>query len=283
MNAIAEKKILEFLEEDLHDGDITSELLPDELAQAEITAEENGIIAGIEEAKIVFEHLKCETEELVKDGAGVRKGERILLVTGNAKNLLAGERAALNIMMRMSGIATAGRELLREARKANPKIKVVETRKTAPGLRYFDKKAAFLGTGSNHRHSLGDMILLKDNHIKLLGLEKAIRLAKERDWVHKAEAEVETPKDAVIAAKAGADIIMLDNFTPENARKAGELLKKAGVRDKILIEISGGISAGNIRDYAKHADIISVGALTHSVKALSLTMHLKNEKQLKNK
>lgn len=278
MNLTAEKKIAEFLEEDLNGGDITSDLLPDELAQAEVTAEENGVAAGIEEAKIIFEHLKCETEELVKDGAGIRKGERILLVTGNAKNMLAGERTALNIMMRMSGIATAGRELLREARKTNPKIRVVETRKTAPGLRYFDKKAAFLGTGSNHRHSLGDMILLKDNHLKMLGLEKAVKLAKERDWVHKIEAEVETPKDAVAAAKAGADIIMLDNFTPENARKASELLKKVGLREKVTIEISGGIGLDNIRDYAKYADVISVGALTHSVKALNLTLHLKNRK-----
>ncbi len=275
MNLTAEKKIAEFLEEDLNGGDITSDLLPDELAQAEVTAEGNGVAAGIEEARIVFEHLKCETEELVKDGAGIRKGERILLVTGNAKNILAGERTALNIMMRMSGIATAGRELLREARKANPKIRVVETRKTAPGLRYFDKKAAFLGTGSNHRHALGDMILLKDNHLKMLGLEKAITLAKARDWVHKTEAEVENQKDALLAAKAGADIIMLDNFTPENAKRAIDLLKKAGLREKVLIEISGGITKENIGAYAKHADVISVGALTHSVKALSLTMHLK--------
>lgn len=278
MNLTAEKKIAEFLEEDLNGGDITSDLLPDELAQAEVTAEENGIIAGVEEAKMVFEHLKCETEELVKDGACIRKGERILLVTGNATNMLAGERTALNIMMRMSGIATAGRELLREARKANPEIRVVETRKTAPGLRYFDKKAAFLGTGNNHRHALGDMILLKDNHLQILGLEKAIKLAKERDWVHKVEVEVETPKDALLAAKAGADIIMLDNFTLENAKRAIDLLKKAGLREKVMIEISGGINKENIRDYAKHADIISVGALTHSVKALNLTLHLKNRK-----
>jgi len=276
MNPTAEKKIAEFLEEDLNGGDITSGLLPDELAQAEITAEDNGIIAGIEEAHIVFERLKCETEELTKDGASIRKGEKILLVTGNVKNILAGERTALNIMMRMSGIATAGRELLREARKANPKIKVVETRKTAPGLRYFDKKAAFIGTGSNHRHTLGDMILLKDNHLQTLGLEKAIRLAKERDWVHKIEAEVETPKDALLAAKAGADIVMLDNFTPEQAKKANELLKKAGLHEKVLIEISGGITKENIGNYAKYADIISVGALTHSVKALNLTMHLRS-------
>lgn len=278
MNLTAEKKIAEFLEEDLNGGDITSDLLPDELAQAEITAEENGIMAGIEEATLLFGRLNCETEEYVKDGAAVRKGEKIFAVIGNAKNILAGERTALNIMMRMSGIATYGRELLKEAKKTNPEIRVVETRKTAPGLRYFDKKAAFLGTGSNHRHALGDMILLKDNHLKILGLEKAIKLAKARDWVHKVEAEVETPKDAVTAAKAGADIVMLDNFTPEQAKKAGELLKKAGLREKVLIEISGGITKDNIGNYAKYADIISVGALTHSAKALSLTLHLKNGK-----
>lgn len=278
MNLTAEKKIAEFLEEDLNGGDITSDLLPDELAQAEVTAEENGVAAGIEEAKIVFEYLKCETEELVKDGAGIRKGERILLVTGNVKNILAGERTALNIMMRMSGIATAGHELLKQARKTNPEIRVVETRKTAPGLRYFDKKAAFLGTGSNHRHTLGDMVLLKDNHLQILGLEKAIKLAKARDWAHKVEAEVENQKDALLAAKAGADIIMLDNFTPENAKRAIDLLKKAGLREKVLIEISGGITKENIGAYAKYADVISVGALTHSVKALSLTLHLKNKR-----
>lgn len=275
MNPAAEKKIVEFLEEDLQNGDISSELLPDELAQGEVTAEENGTIAGIEEAKLIFEHLKCEAEEYVKDGAAVRKGEKVLSVTGNAKNILAGERTALNIMMRMSGIATAGKELLREARKANPEVRVVETRKTAPGLRHFDKKAALLGTGSNHRLSLGDMILLKDNHIRVLGLEKAIKAAKARDWVHKTEAEVETPKEAVAAAKAGADIIMLDNFKVEDAKKAIELLKKAGLREKVLIEISGRISKENIRDYAKYADVISSGALTHSAKALSLTLHLK--------
>ncbi len=276
MSLHAKRKIKEFLEEDIGYGDITTALLPYLFAEAEVIAKEEGIVSGVEELKMLYECLGCETETYKKDGEETVKNDAIVRVMGPMKKILEGERTALNLLMRMSGIATYSRKMSEKARAGNKNIRIVETRKTAPGLRYFDKKAVRTGTGSNHRWALDDCILIKDNHQKALGMKKTVAAAKEADWVHKIELEVHNLEDVVEAAKTGADIIMLDNFTEDEARQASELLKKHGLRDKIILEISGNITEKNIDRYAKYADVISVGALTHSFKALDVSMNLKN-------
>ena len=276
MSLLAKKKILEFLEEDTGYGDITTALLPDLFGEAEVIAKEDGLVCGIEEIKILYGCLGCETENYKRDGEEVAKNDAILKVMGPMKKILEGERTALNLLMRMSGIATYSRKMSEKAKAGNKNVKVVETRKTAPGLRYFDKKAVRVGTGSNHRWGLDDCILIKDNHQKALGMKKTVAAAKEADWVHKIELEVHDLDDVVEAAKTGADIIMLDNFTEDEVRQALELLKKHGLREKVILEISGNITEKNIGSYAKYADVISVGALTHSFKALDISMNLKD-------
>ncbi len=276
MNPHAKRKLIEFLEEDIRYGDIATSVLPDLFGEGEIIAKEQGVIAGTEEAKYMYDYLGCETEVYKSDGQQVKKGDRILTVFGPMKKILEGERTVLNLLMRMCGIATQARKMAEKARKVNKKARVVETRKTAPGLRYFDKKAVRTGTGSNHRWALDDCIIIKDNHQKAFDMKKIVSLVKEADWVHKIEVEVHNPEEIIEAARTGADIIMLDNFTEEEIKKADALLRKKDLRNTLIVEASGNITEKNIEKYAKYADVVSVGALTHSLKALDMSMHMKN-------
>ena len=275
MNPRAKKKLIEFLEEDIGYGDITTALLPDLFGEAEIIAKEQGMVAGVEEIKNMYDHLGCETETYKSDGQQVKKGDVILLVIGPVRKILEGERTALNLLMRMCGIATHAKKMAEKAKKGNKKVRVVETRKTAPGLRYFDKKSVRIGAGSNHRWGLDDCILIKDNHQKAIGIKKAVMLAKQADWTHKIEVEVHNLDEVIEAAKTGADILMLDNFTEEEIRKADALLRKKGLKNKVIVEVSGNITEKNIEGYARYADVVSVGALTHSPKSLDVSMHMK--------
>ena len=275
----AEEKIREALEEDLGFGDITSSLVVPEdiVAEAEVVAKEEGVLAGVEEASFVFKLLGCRVLKAMEDGSPVGPGDVVLRVEGPARALLAAERTALNFLMRMSGIATATAELIRKARQANPKVRVAATRKTAPGLRYFDKKAVELGGGDTHRLRLDDCVLIKDNHIAIVGnVAEAVRKAKQTvSFTKKVEVEVEKPEDALKAARAGADIIMLDNFTVEDVVKALRMLEEAGLRSTVLIEASGRITADNVAQYAATGvDIISCGYLTHSARALDFSMRI---------
>jgi len=176
----------------------------------------------------------------------------------------------------MSGIATTTRRLTEKLRKANTTAKIAATRKTAPGLLYFDKKAVLIGGGDPHRLRLDDMILVKDNHIVIAGsVEDAVKKAKAASFSKKIEVEVTSATDAVKAAEAGADIIMLDNFSPKQIREAVEALKKAGFFGKILVEVSGGITVENLLEYASaQVDTISMGALTHSAEALDISLEV---------
>jgi nicotinate-nucleotide pyrophosphorylase (carboxylating) len=181
------------------------------------------------------------------------------------------------LMSRMSGIATATRKLTSKIEKANLKTRVAATRKTSLGFMFFDKKAVVIGGGDAHRLHLDDMILIKDNHLILAGsLENALQRAKENvSFSKKIEVEVTKPSDAVKAARLGADIVMLDNFSPKQTKEAVSLLKKAGFFGKILVEASGGITEDNLLDYASaEVDLISLGALTHSVKALDISLEI---------
>ena len=192
-------------------------------------------------------------------------------MSGSARAILAGERLALNIVMRMSGIATLTRSLVDKCRKVNPKVRVAATRKTTPGFRYFEKKAVLIGGGDPHRMGLYDAVLIKNNHIRLAGgVKEALKRAAKGSYMMKVEIEVETPEQAFVALENGADIIMLDNFGPEEAKKLSHRLKKA--RPEVLIEISGGIRPDNIEKYAAAADIVSLGWLTHSVRSVDFSM-----------
>jgi len=263
----------EFLREDIGSGDITSELVvpADAMAKGTIAAKEDCVLAGVSDAAAVFEELGAEAVVLVEDGSHVKAGQKVLAVSGTARSLLAGERLALNLVMRMSGIATLTDELVTKARKSNPNVRVAATRKTTPGFREFEKRAVVLGGGDPHRFGLDDAILIKDNHIRIAGgVEEALRRAKRSSFTKKVEIEVENERDALLAVEGGADIVMLDNFSPEEAKRLHDKVK--ALRPGVLVEVSGRVRPENIEAYAPAADIVSVGYITHSARSVDFSM-----------
>lgn len=267
--------LLKFIEEDAPFGDITSEaIIPENLdARAVIVAKQNGVIAGIEEARSLFEYFNVEVKQHVRDGDDVEEGEKLLEVYGNARKILLVERTALNIIGRMSGIATMTKRILKMVRRVNEKVRIAGTRKTL--LKPIDKKAILIGGGEMHRFSLSDAILIKDNHLSLVPLEDAVRRAKAFSAYKIVEVEVDNVKDALRAAKAGADAIMLDNMHPERVKETLEVLKAEGIRESVIVEVSGNICEDNVLDYAKlDVDVISIGALTHSVKGFDVSLEI---------
>ena len=274
------KKVIEnWIEEDIGFGDITSEaLIPeDAIATGKIIAKEAVIVAGLQIAEEIFKTKGLMVAVLKEDGSEVYSGGTIMEIMGKAKDILSLERTALNILMRMSGIASQTNELVKKATNFNPDIKIAGTRKTAPGLAKFDNLAISIGGGDPHRFCLYDMVLIKDNHIKVVGsVAEAIKQTKEKvSFTKKIEIEVENSKDAAIASKNGADIIMLDNMNPEEIQKTIEILNDFKLRENILIEVSGGITPENIGEFLEtDIDIISLGFLTHSAKSLDLSLDL---------
>jgi len=276
---ILEEKLRSILTEDLGKGDVTTMLLipADSTAEAEVIARESGVIAGVEEAEVLAESLGLKVENLVSDGEEVKTGKVLMKISGKTRTILAAERTILNILSRMSGIATSTRKLVNKLKRRKLKTRVACTRKVAPGLLYFDKKAVLIGGGDTHRLCLDDMILIKDNHIAVVGsVEKAVKTAREKvSFSKKIEVEVTRVEDALKAAKAGADIIMLDNFHPKQIEKAVKTLKKSGFYGKVLLEASGGITAKNILEFASTGvDVVSLGEITHSVKALNISLEI---------
>jgi nicotinate-nucleotide pyrophosphorylase (carboxylating) len=276
---ILEEKLQKMLAEDVGQGDITTTLIvpPETRAEAEIIAKEAGFIAGIEEAKILLESLGIKVKALVSDGERINDKQVLMKISGDTQTLLSTERILLNILSRMSSIATTTRKLIERLQKNGFKTRVACTRKTAPGLLYFDKKAVLLGGGDTHRLHLDDMVLIKDNHIKVVGnVEKAVKKAKEKvSFSKKIEVEVTNANDALTAAKAGADIIMLDNFSPKQIERAIKLLRREGFFGKVLLEASGGITSENIVEYASTGvDVVSLGEITDSPKALDISLEI---------
>jgi nicotinate-nucleotide pyrophosphorylase (carboxylating) len=266
------------LAEDLGKGDVTTEaLIPgDPQGMGFVVAKKEGVLAGINVAMQVFHRVdpQLKVEILLEDGARVRAGIRIAKVSGSVGSILKAERVALNFLQRLSGIASETNRYV-EAVKGLP-VRVMDTRKTTPGLRLLEKHAVRAGGGENHRMSLGDGILIKDNHLAALrsqGLNiKEIVTKARRDSPQRLPVEVEvgTVADALEAVEAGADTVMLDNMSVANMREA---VKSVGGR--ALVEASGGITLDNIRGVAETGvDFISVGALTHSVKALDISLEL---------
>ena len=276
---LTEEKIKEFLREDIGYGDITSaSLLEDgQQARARILSRENGVAAGLEEAAAVFALLGCTVKLLEEDSERVTAGSVVMEVWGSAKAILAGERTALNLLGRMSGIATEVAAIASKVAQSNPSIRVAATRKTAPGLRELDKRAVELGGGDTHRLRLDDCVLIKDNHLSLgLSVGEAVARARRRvSFTKKIEIEVRSLEQAVEAAEAGADIIMFDNMPPSEIRRCLSALSGRGLRKGRLFEASGGITIENVEEYAATGvDILSMGYLTHSVRSLNVKLEL---------
>jgi nicotinate-nucleotide pyrophosphorylase (carboxylating) len=275
---IVEEKLKQILADDIGQGDVTAAaVIPaNSTVKAEVIAKEEGVVAGIEEATYLMEYLGLTVRAKVAEGEKIKNKQVLMQISGDGQTILSGERTMLNLLSRMSGIATKTRMLIEKLEKVNAKTKIAATRKSAPGLLYFDKKAVIIGGGDSHRSHLDDMILIKDNHLAIIGtVEEAVKRAKANaSFTKKIEIEVTNIEDALKAAKAGADIIMLDNFSPKQAKDAGEALGKAGF-GKVLLEVSGGITGENLLDYASaQVDIISMGELTHSVKALDISLEI---------
>ena len=278
---ILEEKLKQILAEDIGQGDVTAQAIipPNLIVKAIVLAKEEGIAAGIEEATVLAEYLGLKVKAKVAEGEKIKNKQVLIEISGDAQTILSIERTMLNLLSRMSGIATATRRLTEKLEKAGVKARVAATRKSAPGLLYFDKKAVIIGNGDPHRLHLDDMILIKDNHLAILGnVEDAVKKAKVNgSFAKKIEVEVTKAEDALKAAKAGADIVMLDNFSPKQTKETSEMLVKAGF-EKVMMEVSGGITSETLLKYAAaHVDIISLGELTHSVKALDISLEIVKE------
>lgn len=269
-------KLLEFIKEDAPFGDITSSLvLPDIDVSAVIIARQGGIVSGLSEAEQLFSYYGVETGIPKNDGTAVNPGDILMTLFGPVKAVLLVERTALNIIGRMSGISTKTKQFIDIVGATGAQCRISSTRKTAPGLRVLDKKAVQLGGGEAHRFSLSDGILIKDNHLAIVSLHDAIAIARSGSAYRKVEVEVETPDQAVLAAKAGADIILLDNMTPGEVEHTLSMLEDHDLRKGRLIEISGSINDENVEKYAlPGVDIISIGILTHSVRNFDVSLEL---------
>ena len=272
MKMNADELILQALREDITSEDITtnSVMRRYQAGEVDLICKQDGVIAGLEVFKRVFELLDEKTEVIFycEDGDNVKKGEKIGLVRGDIRVLLSGERTALNYLQRMSGIATYTREIAKLFE--GTKTKLLDTRKTTPNMRIFEKYSVKVGGGYNHRYNLSDGILLKDNHIGAAGgVKEAIMMAKEyAPFVRKIEIEVENLDMLAEALEAGADIIMLDNMSVEDMRKAVELC-----RGKAETECSGNVTRENVARLVDiGVDYISSGALTHSASILDLSL-----------
>ncbi|RNB82782.1 carboxylating nicotinate-nucleotide diphosphorylase [Brevibacillus fluminis] len=272
-------KIEDWLMEDIGSGDITSEctIPEDEQGKGILYAKEAGIIAGLPVAELVFETVDAGLtfKALVKEGERVEKGQAIVEVSGSVQSILSGERLALNLLQRLSGIATRTREFVDVL--DGTKARVVDTRKTTPGLRLVEKYAVRIGGGHNHRYALYDAVMIKDNHIKGAGsITKAVEAARANiPHTMKIEVESETIEQVKEALAVGADIIMLDNMSTEMMREAVSL-----INGRAIVEASGGVTLETVRAIAETGvDVISVGALTHSVRALDISLDLNQRKR----
>jgi len=279
--SIVEDTVRSFMAEDIGYEDITTNALIDskQKAEAQVVCKENAVVAGIEEALVLLKLAGCQGTAAVRDGFRVKAETMILSARGPARALLTVERTLLNILAHMSGVATATADLVSIAkRESRGNVRIACTRKTLPGLRYFEKRAVELGGGDTHRLRLDDAVLIKDNHLELAGSVGAcVRKAKERvSFTKKVEVEVTTADQAIEAAQAGADIVLLDNMTPKEVRSSATLLVSKGLRNRVLVEASGGIRKENLASYAKTGvDVISVGAITHSAPAIDMSLEIR--------
>ena len=275
-NILVDKIIEQALLEDIGTGDITTEsTIPSNFkAKGIIKSSEEGVVAGLDIICLVFKKLDFDIcyQSKIKEGNKIVAGEILAEITGLTRTILKGERVALNFLQRMSGIATITSKFCQEV-KGLP-VRIVDTRKTTPGLRILEKYAVRIGGGYNHRFGLYDVILIKDNHIVVAGnIKTAVNsVRKQISHTIKIEVEVENLSQLQEALEMKVDIVMLDNMSLDMMKEAVKMAK-----GKVLIEASGGITLDNVRETAQTGvDLISVGALTHSVKSLDISMEIKN-------
>lgn len=274
MDKRPKKDLVKFLSEDLGRGDITSNLLPRKKIKARIISRQDGVIAGVNYVKEIFRLKGCNVKIIKKDGDKIKPNQTILEITGYAKMVLSCERTALNLLSRMSGIATRTKKIVDKIKAVNSRVKLYSTRKTAPGLRFFDKEAVKIGGGEKHRMSLDEMIMIKDNHLAVAGSIPRL-IFKARKKHKKIEIEVENQEDALLAASVGVNIIMLDNFSPKEIITTINRLKKSKLRNQVKLEASGGINEKNVSMYAKTGvDMISIGEITNSVTGIDFSLEI---------
>jgi len=273
---IPDSKIETWLREDVGHHDVTNQV-PGETT-GRLVAKEAGVVAGLEAARAVFEYLGVTVTDSAAAGDRIDAGDAVLEVVGPAREVLRGERVAVNIAGHASGIATKTHEAVEAARDGAPAgddVRVAGTRKTTPGLRGVEKRAVVAGGGDTHRLDLSHMVMVKDNHVAEMGLESAVEHFRERaSFATKVEVEVETVEQAPRAAEAGADIVLLDNMDPETTAEAVDLLRETAddLGREVLAEASGGITVETVPDYAATGvDVISMGSLTHSAPTLDLS------------
>ena len=267
---ITDGQVEQWLREDVGHHDVTNQV-PGETA-GRLVAKERGVAAGLDAAAAVFEYLDVEVTGRIDDGAAVDPGDAVLRVAGPAREVLRGERVAVNVAGHASGVATKTRRAVAAAREVDDDVRVAATRKTTPGLRGIEKRAVATAGGDTHRLDLSHMVMVKDNHVAELGLERAVERFRDRvSFATKVEVEVEEPGDAPRAAAAGADVVLLDNMDPETTEEAVGLLaeRAADLGREVLAEASGGITVETVPEYAATGvDVISLGSLTHSAAAL---------------
>ncbi len=258
--------------EDLGPMDDSSSIVPEINAKAVILAREKCVVSGLEEADDILKYFRLNGDRLVPEGTEIAAGSRVLEIRGQARGILQAERLILNFMSRMSGISTLTRECVGRAGE----VRVACTRKTTPGFRRFEKRAVVVGGGDPHRFDLSSSVIIKDNHLKLMSLEEAMAAARQRaSFTKKIEVEVERLEDAVKAALLGADIIMFDNMSPDRIREGVHLLRREGLRDRVVLEASGGITPENLSEYASSGiDVVSMGALTRSARWIDFSLDI---------
>ncbi|AKB79761.1 Quinolinate phosphoribosyltransferase (decarboxylating) [Methanosarcina horonobensis HB-1 = JCM 15518] len=269
------REIESFIEEDLGYDDVSCTIVPDRPVEATVFTKEDCTVAGIDEAASIYYYFGIQAETDFKDGDRLSKGDVIFRLRGGAVSILRAERISLNFLGHLSGIATLTRNCTDIVRKHSETTRVACTRKTTPGIRKFEKLAVAAGGGDTHRFNLSDAVMIKDNHVKLMGIEAAIKAARKTSFTRKIEVEVESAEDAVFAAELGADIIMLDNMQPDEIKKTLSILKEKELRESVLMEASGGISLENLEDYAKTGvDIISMGSLIHKSRWIDVSLEI---------
>ncbi|HTX61069.1 MAG TPA: carboxylating nicotinate-nucleotide diphosphorylase [Methanobacterium sp.] len=273
------KELYRMLNQDIGFEDTTTRaLIPSELIiKARIISKQRGVVAGLDLIYNFLGEFEIAVLDTKKDGDSLKAGQTILEMEGDASTILTLERTVLNILMRMSAIATITSHMVEKARRVNSGVIIAGTRKTTPGLQFWEKEAIRIGGGDTHRYRLDDAVLIKDNHLALVG-EVALAVEKAREYASftkKIEIEVETKKDTIIAAESGADIIMLDNMSVNEVESVIKDLNDKGLRNNVIIEVSGGINPDNLVEYAKTGvDVISTGFITHSAGVLDLSLEI---------
>ena len=270
-------EIERFLQEDISNGDVTSDLFIDSnsISNAQILSREPGILSGRKELTQIFDHFKIKSDWLFQDGGYFDSNTEIVKLNGLSKSLLLSERVSLNLLGHMSGIATSTNHAVTITKKISPNTNISATRKTLPGLRKYEKYSVIVGGGLPHRYDLNEMILIKDNHYKLItNLKESINAARYKiDSNKKIELEVDSLESALNAVDLDVDIILLDNMTPEDISKFISKIKS--ISEPPLTEASGGINLSNLESYAStQVDIISMGMLTHSSKSIDFSLQI---------